>query len=467
MFVNTLILPEGMARIATYLRTQGFYVSQESLDAKYIYTHLSTKIKTFDKAEFSVLVKPVYNLLKIKKYVRGEPSGVSERVLNKALTLIEDLTDYLKEEQPLAKEFLMESNFKNFDIVGFSITNVHQLIPALLMAKFVKNQKNVKIVIGGAAFYSVDPSMVLRENCFIDYIITGEGEISMLNLVQHLSGDESIKLTTITGLIYREKNKILQNKKGALPINHLPLPDYSDVIKDYLRAKKSTHCSLIFPYQVSRGCIGNCRFCNFKGGYPISLKSPKIIVQDIKILKKEYGVKNFFFSCNAINMFNSHLSELCQSLIDNKVRINWASYAIPKCLGPKLLRTLKESGCSALFYGIESGSQKILQDLNKGFTIKEAQKVIKNTKKAGISVKIDIMFNMPTQKKEDILKTKEFIEKNKRYIDSINLHQFGLSFNSPDYNSKGRLYTKIKSAYNLLKNKNRIHRTLKSLDISC
>lgn len=420
VFLGVDLLPEGIGRISSYLKKHGLEVSQELLAAKYLATDPSYKGSNLDILND----KP-----KIIKYLKNTPFFVSKRLEKKLGPLITQLSHL--------------SKFRDFSLVGFSVMSYSQLLVSILLAKSMKKEKEIKIVMGGPMFYSINPSSLLKIHDCIDYIITGEGEVPMLKLLKCLSGDKSVKLAEIGGLTYRKNSKILQNKKESLPINKLPFPDYDETVEYYVNNKKCKRIkNFLITYQVSRGCKNNCLFCNFKGGYAVQLKNPKLIAKDIKKLSKEYGFKNVYLSCNAINLDNNHLRNMCTELIKAGSPVKWQSFARPENLTPELLKLMKKSGCCMLEYGLESGSQRILDDLNKGFTIEEAEKVIRNTKKADILTQVGLLLNTPNEKKEDIIETERFIERNKGYIDFLFIHQFGLKYGSHLHSNQKRLIGK-------------------------
>ncbi len=168
----------------------------------------------------------------------------------------------------------------------------------------------------------------------------------------------------------------------------------------------------------------------------MSLRLPKLIAYDIKKLAEKYKLKRFCLGCNAINLDNTHLKNMCLELIRAKVNVKWMAYARPEKLSLETLKLMKKSGCFQLTYGLESGSQRMLDYLNKGFTLDEAEKVFKYTTKVGIRVIATLIFNAPTEKKKDILETASFIKKNKNYLSTLIFHTFKFSYGSHFYSMK-------------------------------
>lgn len=426
------LLPEGMARLTAYLRKHGLHVTQESLDAKCF--------PLFYDMDFTIF----RDKKRVINYIEGKPDSEMQSNISRLL-------DY--------------STFDKFDTICFSIVSPFQLTISMLLAKIIKQQKKVKIIFGGSIFNFINPKTVIKKGNYIDYIINGEGEKPLLNLLLYLLGDKHLDIKGISGLTYKKGVKLLQNKMVSSDINTFLSPIYEDIIEDYqkikpfhkeksvfpkfitnslLRAYRSMlkrikiTCpilykppKIVFPCQISKGCIGECLFCSFKGGHPVNLKSPRLIVNDIKRSVDRFNAKNFFFCCNSINIDNNHLEELCTEIIKAEVSIRWESLARPEKMNLRLLKIMKKSGCTRISFGIESGSQKIIDYLKKGFKVKEAEKVIRYAKKVGITVVVSFLINTPRESSKDLDKTIEFLERNKEFIDRVIIHKFFMSYGSP------------------------------------
>jgi len=137
-------------------------------------------------------------------------------------------------------------------------------------------------------------------------------------------------------------------------------------------------------------------------------------------LINKYKIKVFALNDLLCNANLKKLERTCDLIIKNNLKIKWGGYAtIRNDMGIRLLKKMKDAGCTTLHYGFESGSNKVLKLMNKYYIAEYAEKLIKKTKKAGIMVVINIIVGFPGETDEDFNKTLEFIKMNKQYIDSV------------------------------------------------
>lgn len=430
-----LCLPEGIARIYSYLVKYGIDASLECLDIK------SCRVIP---AQMSAILEDVPRL---KRYV----SGCEDDSLEKMVTSI-----------------LEVSRFKDFDVVGFSVTYPRQMATSLLLAYAMKKRKNIMAVFGGPFFSCREPKRFMRLGNVIDYIIMGSGEMPFYDLLRRSSGDKRVKLHKISGLVYRKGNHIMQNKIVQPDLNTLPWARYDSVANEYITAYKkmpfirtiralceslylktrlsaylSRVCDLskssfansiyknpppAFSCQISQGCDGGCSFCNYTNNRSLMLKSPKLITAEIKKLVQKHAIRGFVFGCNAVNLNKVHLYDLCSKLIQAKVKISWSGFAKPELLDTDLLRVMRLSGCRMLIFGIESGSKKVCNWLNKKHNLHRVEEVVRSAKEAGISTKLCFIIGTPVETEKDIMDTTSFIERNKKFISIISIQKFFVGY---------------------------------------
>ncbi|MFC1685666.1 B12-binding domain-containing radical SAM protein [Nanoarchaeota archaeon] len=271
------------------------------------------------------------------------------------------------------------------DVVGFSV-KTPAVYNVFRMAKKIKEKyPQIKIVVGGP-----HPSAIPEESAkeeFIDFVVVGEGELTMLELVNELNGKKNFK--KINGLVFRnKKNKVIVNKPreqihdlDALPypaFDLLPLEKYVSI-----NSKDKKFINIL----TSRGCPGRCIFCNKRVfGNNCRMRSAKNLIQEIEFLIKTYGYKEFHIVDDLFTNDRQRVIDFCNLVIKKKLRIKW------KCgngvrvgtIDLELLRLMKRSGCYSLSYGIESGNQKILNNLRKGQTLQQCKNAVTLTKKVGI-----------------------------------------------------------------------------------
>jgi radical SAM superfamily enzyme YgiQ (UPF0313 family) len=317
---------------------------------------------------------------------------------------------------------------KEQDIVGFHVISHTGLMWSVLLARKLKQiQPRILTVLGGPAFLPAQE--ILSINSEIDVIVRGEGEVTISEIANSYDGSlKSIK--GIDGISYRNvKNRIVSNADRQLikSLDALPFPDYDDLpLHEYPQNKFGMP---IMPVVGSRGCIGDCVFCVEKRlwGNTYRMRSPENIVSEIKNIKEKYGTSIIRFNDSSINCNVKSLEKLCDLLIEEKLEMQWTCNArIRPEMNNKLLRKMRQAGCIGLWFGIESGSQRILSKMKKGIDLETAKNVIHDTAKNGIRVQIFMIVDFPGETLGDFNKSVAFLEQNNQFIDQVSVSRFGV-----------------------------------------
>jgi len=290
------------------------------------------------------------------------------------------------------------------DIIGITsmtstIMNAYE-IARLLKLKF----PDTKIVFGGV-HPTVLPEDVLSYN-FIDYVIRGEGEYSFYKLVK---GDD---IKTIHGLSYRENGNIIHNPLGELinDLDSLPIPAYNKLpVKKYIPTLGSYKRLPAISMIASRGCPGKCTYCfGSYLGSRVRMHSVNYLIEEIKMLQKNYGIKEIMFYDDTFTTYRHKVKEFCKKIIDEKIDISWVCFSRVDTIDEETLILMKKAGCHQIMYGIESGSEEILKNINKKIDRQKAIEAVKITKKIGIECRTTFMLGNPGETEETILKTVKF-----------------------------------------------------------
>lgn len=393
-------VPEGIARLSAYLKQQGFCVKQINLDAKCLHYNLTNE----DKIDTGIFLKE-----NVVNYLQKGNFGPIDQTIEKMLDLCA---------------------LNCADMVCFSVMYFTQLRSALCLAKKIKERTGVKIIFGGDCISRFPNYADLFNNSsFIDFIVLGPGEISLSVLAEMLNNGK-VNEEEVPGLIYREGKHIRKNPKKICRLDALPTPDYGNSINYYLQncrrwvSNKYLKMEIILPYQVSRGCIHKCKFCNHAMFEKVEFRSPEKIISDLKEIISKHGIRRFWFGCNTLNMSKKYVTNLCKAIINNNLDICWEAFIRAENLDCGTLSLMKRAGCNVLEFGVETGSQRLLDYLNKDISVAEIEKTLKNTKKAGIITKISLMLNIPTETEQNVRETSFFIERNAENIDLIVIHRF-------------------------------------------
>jgi len=329
----------------------------------------------------------------------------------------------------------------NPDLIGFSVQS-SSLTASISLAGEIKSIcPEQKIVFGGPLHlsYSLDHSYYLLgiENLLgvktIDVVVLGEGESTIIDVVQRIESKNS--LIGCPGTIIRENNRMFNNGERRLieDIDSIPFPEFNDFPEKYKFKDR-------LPILGSRGCVNRCVFCDDTLMWRrYRYRSAKNILAEIR-LRKDNGIEFLEFNDLLINGNLSQLSGLCDLLIKENINISWgASATVDKQMDYKLFRKMKQSGCCYLNYGIESASPRVLRQMNKNFMIEEAKKIIKDTYRAGIAVCTNWIVGFPTETEKDFNQTLEFVSENMMYLkNNIMVNSFILKSSSLLFRHKQR-----------------------------
>jgi radical SAM superfamily enzyme YgiQ (UPF0313 family) len=419
------LYPLSIATLAGFLTEHGISVEQEDLLVKTFYKNKNAKMLA---------------------------NKISLEIFKDHIKVIDYLNDKFSTHyfDSVVEKLLKQADWKDFELVGFSLFGKENLFPSLAMAKKLKEKCGTKIVLGGPLINKINKE-ILSDFDFIDYIIKGEGEVPLLQLIEMLEKNKSYE-EKIPGLIYKKDNRVLINdlfKESCIDKN--PTPVFSkEILEIYqsLSAEKFGERKLILPYEFSKGCTNKCLFCSVCSN--IKNKSIKNAISDISLLSERHKIKNFLFVDNAINQSNERLKEFCSELKSHGLNIKWCAQAKPINLDESLLNQMHDSGCFSLGYGIESGSQQVLNRMGKSFNINEAEKVLKKAYDSGILNTITLIVGYINETSEEFNESIDFINRNAKYIFCANAHNFSLYNPSLLYDNPGKYGIEIIKSTNLL-----------------
>ncbi|MFC2140561.1 B12-binding domain-containing radical SAM protein [Candidatus Auribacterota bacterium] len=386
-------------------------------------------------------------------------------------------------------------------VIGFTTTYLNIFFSKIIAQKIKDKNKDKIIVFGGPrCFKSEFSSKLLETTPYIDALCYFEGENVLPNLLDLIEKENKIKY--LPGIMFRDSNNSLIECPPATSMNNLnslPFADYSDF-------DLSAYTSKELPLMTSRGCINRCSFC----GESQILKKYRFrcaenIFNEIKHQLSKYPfIDSFFLNDSLINGNINMLHKLCDLLLKNKIttklhhlsnllkkrnynrllnkltrllqkatlkeNLYWGGQAlIRKEMSLAFLQKLKRAGLYHVSYGLESASPRVLKLMKKKFSPELAEEVIRNTKKAGILVHVNIIIGFPGEEKKDILLTANFLKRNKNFINNILFHPLAISYSSPLYLNKEAFGLKFENELNpnswySTKEANNLNSRLKTLE---
>lgn len=302
----------------------------------------------------------------------------------------------------------------NPDYLGISSTTLDIFNSAKVANMVKKKDKNIKIILGGPHITSLPKETMKKFPCF-DIGVIGEGEDTIIELLKLL--DKKKPLKKVKGLIIKEKNKLIKTKTRPFikNLDKLPIPAWDllpNLVKYYQPAADSLYRSPATLLITSRGCSGQCNFCDRSvfGNY-CRAHSAEYVIKMIKYLQETYGIKDLFIEDDNFLLFKPRLKKICEIIKKQKIDITFSCMGRVDTIDEEMLKDLKDAGCWQINYGCESGSQKLLDLMKKNIKVGQIEKAINLTKKVGIRVKGLFMLGNLGETKETLKQTLNFIKK--------------------------------------------------------
>lgn len=293
------------------------------------------------------------------------------------------------------------SEFKP-DIIGVSVISNKAIDDAIIFSEIAHTQ-NIPVVWGGA-LASVIPKTVLESGC-VDYVIIGEGEITWEVLLETLKNNTA--LNAVDGLAYADAGEIIINKDRAfadladLPVIDWSLINPSDYFQSLFAAKK-----MLYLYSA-KGCPEQCTFCFNKGFNKCTYrKRPfEYCIKEIQYLTAHTALDGVHFADELWCRNKKEMIENCDKLCSAGLNIVWGCNARIGIYSKEDFEYMFKAGCRWMFFGVESGSEKIQQEIKKRISLDKVEETVKNCTDSGIAAITSFIIGFPDETQEDIQKT--------------------------------------------------------------
>jgi anaerobic magnesium-protoporphyrin IX monomethyl ester cyclase len=306
------------------------------------------------------------------------------------------------------EEIRSEIGKRHPNIVGITSTTLTYK-SALRIAQIAKEVCPNCITILGGSHVTFWDDKALQECPSLDIIVRKEGENTMLELVKRLEAGKSY--SDVLGITCRKDGEIVKNPDRAYIENLDALPFPAHHLWPLERLLK--YGKVIFPVMTSRGCVCWCDFCTAVRmfGRRYRMRSPKNVVDEMEFLNKVYGAKQFTFYDDAFTVDQERAAEICREIKSRKLKIEWDCETRVDMVTKELLRIMKEAGCIAVWFGVESGSQSVLNAMQKGISPAQTMKAFKLAKEVGLMTVAGVILGFPGETKETAWETVKFVER--------------------------------------------------------
>lgn len=287
------------------------------------------------------------------------------------------------------------------DIVGVNFYTENRF-DAWETIQIIKKVYPGTIVVGGGAHATLATDDTIRNFPGLDIIVRGEGEETFYTLLKNLVNGAN--LDEIPGISYKTEGQVYHNPDRPFlkDLDTIPFPVYN-LLKmdryfgtlDWSRTKEKMGMII-----TSRGCPYKCNFCSSAKawGNRYRVRSPENIIEEIEHLKKDYQVSGFFFFDDTMTIRKTHALEICRKIIEKNLSIRWITHSRIDVMDEDLMKVMKNAGCTGIMFGVESGSQRIIDEvIKKKIKIEDVKKVSALGKKLGMVNNFSYIISHPTE----------------------------------------------------------------------
>ncbi|TJX12835.1 B12-binding domain-containing radical SAM protein [Tissierella creatinini] len=287
------------------------------------------------------------------------------------------------------------------DIVGISTVFSTSYKTSKEICEKVKYERPSTITIlgGNTATFMAEELVKLP---FIDYVVRGESDISFPILVDVLSGGGDV--SQLKGITYKRDNQVLNNENQPLvkDLDSLPFP-----ARDLLPNSGQYPKSIL----STRGCAYGCIYCSTSAfwGKGFRMRSVDNIIEEIEALVSEGNLTYFSFADDCFTLVPQRAIEICTRIGEMGFDLEWSCTGRIETISDQLLKSLRGAGCKSIFFGIESGSERILKELNRKYTRNEVIRVYNLCIENGIKPYFSFIVGLPYETIEDVEETYNLI----------------------------------------------------------
>ncbi len=275
------------------------------------------------------------------------------------------------------------------ELVGLSFLSTTSYPYAKILARQIRAvDSKVKVAIGGA-FATLNAPLVKLQCSEVDFVCRGDGEQLILDLVEQLDNPAAV-----AGLTWARDGRVVNNPDRAVErdLDQWPFPDRESLALDFIESMPLDVPAVLSmdrftTMQTSRGCPRHCVFCDipsFNHGKWRS-RSHQHVLAEFKHLK-EHGYGAVYFVDDHFLLQPKRIEAICKGLIDSGPTIHWGCEGRVDSVAEHLYPLMAKANCRTVMFGIESGSQKVLDRLEKDQTLKEVETAVTNAKRAGIEI---------------------------------------------------------------------------------
>ncbi len=336
------------------------------------------------------------------------------------------------------REFAEEEELSQYDYIGISVPDLSQLIPAFTLSRILKSKTRAKICIGGNYITQNKADFMRHSEIFgeyVDFLSVGDGEISIIELAEYLSGKRK-SLSEVSNIVFSDESG---NAVFTFESKKLDFKDISYLDLDNVDFSQYFSPEPVLPVQLSKGCYwGKCSFCDYYYGQQcFDIKKTEDVINELRYYNEKYGIRRFSVIDEAVPP--KYYIKLSEAIIESGLDITYYSFArLEDDFTPDALKTMYRSGARILLWGYEAYSERVLNMMNKGINADIREDILKFSHDAGIWNNVLFIIGYPTETREEVNKTLDFVRSNRDFVNSTTPSNFSLKKNALLYDTVGK-----------------------------
>ncbi len=291
------------------------------------------------------------------------------------------------------------------DVIGFMMTT-YMFRETLSWIGFLKEHLRVPVVVGGYNLRVYPRESVVPPE--IDFGVVNHAYYTLPGLLSELEGNR--RFENVPGLVYKEKGEIkVTPHPQKIVFDDFPNPA-RHLLPNHLYAEFPTERKNFTLMVTSLGCPMRCTFCE-AGRTEYNPRSSSIVVNEMQECHDQHGIREIDIFDYEFPMIRDRTMAICRELQERKLDLTWACRSRVDSVDGELLDEMKKAGCRRIYYGIESGNQSILDQVEKGITLEQIERTIALTKEVGIKPLGFFLVGVPGETEETIKETVNFAKK--------------------------------------------------------
>ena len=299
----------------------------------------------------------------------------------------------------------------NPKLIGVT-ANTSTIKSAMRYVDLIKKLLPDSLIVIGGPHPTFMPLETLKSSENLDAVVVGEGEKTIVDLAKQ-SYNVNKNLDEVRGIVYRDLNygnlKITQKRPLIKDLDSLPFPARHLIPFEAYDASKDQTSGII----TSRGCVYSCNYCSSSliMGKKFRSRSPGNVLDEIEELVDKYNINDIGFMDDTFMLNKRRADDIANEIKTRNVDISFVASSRVDRVDSSVLQNLKSAGLKTIYYGVESGSQRILDLMKKGITIKQAENAVKMAKDVGLEVLTSFILGYPGETEDDMNKTINFSTK--------------------------------------------------------